>query len=187
MAVSTQRARRAGLLVSMLFACLGVASAASSAAGVGVVREALSAETWEQGAFTGVTEDDASSEGAAEDGALDESASKEGEGFVKLNEVLGVGESFDYLSSDFTSEVLDTSGFETRWDERSKTVGLFKEGKAAQVFESCRQTLRAKGWQECGSSQTSQATFQKSEGRYRWLYINSVQVGTWVTTVVQYA
>lgn len=159
-----KRARRAAGVLLALFVLLFCLSAANACQGPSVVQEVLSSDTWEidanGGGFMGLT--------------------------ATLQEGIPAGDAADYLSDDFTQEVINPQGFELRWSEQSKTVGLIKEGDASSVYDEFVQQLLDRGWYECGENKSTQGTFQKSEGRYRWLYICSTQVGSKATTVIQY-
>lgn len=64
-------------------------------------------------------------------------------------------------------------------------VGFTLHTSADQALKTLRSTLEDRGWRESGSGSDTCATFLKTSGEYRWLYVSCISVASHTSVVLQ--
>lgn len=87
----------------------------------------------------------------------------------------------------FEREGLETSDrTEVRFDDRSQTVGFSMDGSPDEAMRVCRSELEGKGWECVESGVSFAASFFKTGGEYRWMFVTCVPAGEMTSIVAQY-
>ena len=99
----------------------------------------------------------------------------------------GAGEDNGGLPEGFEEEVLQLDGREdVRVDEGNGLVGFSCRGEVGETLRSIEEDLLMCGWESVGSGSEGWRSFVKDEGRYRWMFVECVDVGDSVSVVVRF-
>lgn len=75
---------------------------------------------------------------------------------------------------------------ERRCDADAHVVGFSMDAGVDESLDAVRRQLAAKGWDEVPSGVDGCSTFAKSNGRYRWAFVQCVPMGGWTSVVIRY-
>lgn len=75
---------------------------------------------------------------------------------------------------------------DVRVDEENGLVGFSCRGEVDEVLVSIEAELKASGWTCVDSENEGWESFVKDEGRYRWMFVECVDVGESVSVVVRF-
>lgn len=98
----------------------------------------------------------------------------------------GLSMAQEQLPEGFEEEAFAAEG-DVQVSQAAHTFGFTVPEVADAVYERLNQALLQKGWSQSGQGSAVGATFQKSEGEFRWLFLQCVQVGSSTTVVAAYA
>lgn len=76
---------------------------------------------------------------------------------------------------------------ELRVDRDACVIGFSFRGTSNQALDLLRENLRETHWTETSNGSDGIASFSKTKGRYRWLFIQCVPMQEWTCVVVNYA
>ena len=84
------------------------------------------------------------------------------------------------IPDNYSDEIVDPAqlnGSQVKIDKSGNVVGFTLKINAIQSFCLIKDKLISNGWNYVESGSASSASFYKDEGKYRWLFLNCIDVG----------